>query len=147
MPVGFEGGYDVALEAVADHEGFLCSEVVTLGEALVGLCVFVGDDMDVVEEGREVGAVDLTLLVEEFALGEEEELVTAVSELLEGGADIIGEGDGHLHEVVAEVEDLLDGRAIDGAVCGGDGVLDEGEGEGFDAIAGEGYAAGLGRIE
>jgi hypothetical protein len=129
-----EGGVDVRAGAVADHPGGGGLAGVVLGEAEVGVGVLFGEDLDGGEVVGQAGAVELVLLLDGVAFGDEDDAV-AGGEVGEGMGDAWEEFDLLVGDGLSEVMDAL-------VLLGGEGAVgklleagDEGLAEAVEAVA------------
>ena len=144
---GQRGGY-VALQRVAHHEQLggldaqAGAELAELGLALVA------GYLSVVEVVLEPAALQLVLLVEQLALGEDDEPVGGVlPEPLKGMLHAGQRGAGKLHERIAVLQQLAEGLSGHGALTHAHGRLEDGEGEGLHAVTQQPHVLALGGEE
>jgi hypothetical protein len=134
VEAGGEGGVDVGAGAVADHPGGGGLAGVVLGEAEVGVGVLFGEDLDGGEVVGQAGAVELVLLLDGVAFGDEDDAV-AGGEVGEGVSDAWEEFDLLVGDGLGEVMDALVLLWGEGAVSKLLEAGDEGLTEAVEAVA------------
>ena len=143
-----KGGGDVGTERVAYHERLFRGYAEVLAELAVRLLGLVGDGLHVREIGLQSRAVQLVLLVEQLALGEDDEAVAArLRQLAQGGFDLRQRRGGEEQQLASQGEQLHDDVAGELLAADAYGILDERQGEGLGAIACQGQVTALGGKE
>ena len=143
-----EGRGDVALEGVAYHEHLLGGDAELMTEIAELALALVAGDLYIIEIGGETGTLELLFLVEELALGEDNEAVAPLGMELAEGLLYLGEGrTGELEEVVALLLDGADLRGGHLVVADTHGRLEHGEGEGLGTEAEHGHVLAFGGKE
>ena len=136
------GGHHIGLERVSDHQRTRRPIPVAGENALIGLRGLLADDLDRVEIFAQPRLRQFALLVEEVALGDEDDAVAPgqrVQRLARVGKCFHRIG----QHLAAEAEDLRDHRGGDFALRHLHRRLDHREGEALDAIAIETEVAAL----
>ena len=112
-------------------------------DAFVGRCVLLADDLDGIEQFAEARLGELALLVEEIALGDEDQAVGA-GERFEGLAHMRQRLHRMGEQVAPGAENFADRLAVDPSAGHLEGGLDHRQGEALDAVAVETEVAALG---
>ena len=130
----FEDGQDVGFERVTHHEELVGRDGVAAEDRGVSRGIFFGDDFDVGEMWGEAGFAEFAFLVEQVALGDEDQAV-GFREERNGGGGVGEKFDGVVEHFAAELEEHANffGGDFSGAEL--DGGFDGGKGEALHAVA------------